>query len=519
MLVELGLVEQRYQAVLEVLNDGATVTDVARRYGVARQTVHGWLRKYAAEGLRRVGGSDVEAVVVSASDGAGGRGADRGAASASIRGGGRGRSCIGSSGRAWCRCRAARRSSGAWSVTGWSPRRRGGASGRTTSVGSGAGRWSCGRWTSSAASVWSMGARRRSCRASTTTRGSACRRSWWRGRRRGRCAMRLALAMARHGVPEAILTDNGKVFTARFGPGPGPVLFDRICRENGIKHLLTAPRSPTTTGKVERWHKTLRERVLDRQGVRARSTTPRPSSMAWVRDYNHERPHQSIGKVPPIERFRLADHRTGTGRASSRPNGRPSGRRGDDPAGGRAPARSASPPPATRRGDGWPARPSRWSATAGSCELHHRGVLIATHARRHPSTKEAGAASSEVVDSRRRRATVDRRVGDPQGRLARAASASPAPATGSAPSIERRQVQVAVVGDTVEISHRQRAHPLPPRPPRPHPRARRPRQPRRPTPPHQRRLRVRRVTSGTGVEVSCGYRGLTSNAPVVLALP
>ena len=31
MLVELGLVEQRYQAVLEVLNDGATVTDVARR--------------------------------------------------------------------------------------------------------------------------------------------------------------------------------------------------------------------------------------------------------------------------------------------------------------------------------------------------------------------------------------------------------------------------------------------------------------------------------------------------------
>jgi transposase-like protein len=51
MLVELDLVEQRYQAVLEVLNDGATVTDVARRYGV-RQTVHVWLRSYAAEGLQ-----------------------------------------------------------------------------------------------------------------------------------------------------------------------------------------------------------------------------------------------------------------------------------------------------------------------------------------------------------------------------------------------------------------------------------------------------------------------------------
>ena len=49
MLVELGLVEQRYRAVLEVLNDGATVTDVARRYEVSRQTVHEWLRRYAED--------------------------------------------------------------------------------------------------------------------------------------------------------------------------------------------------------------------------------------------------------------------------------------------------------------------------------------------------------------------------------------------------------------------------------------------------------------------------------------
>ena len=91
--------------------------------------------------------------------------------------------------------------------------------------------------------------------------------------------MRSRLAMRRHGVPEAILTDNGKVFTDRFGPGNGEVLFDRICRENGIRHLLTAPRSPTTTGKVERLHKTLRGRVPERQGVRRRSSTRRPSSM------------------------------------------------------------------------------------------------------------------------------------------------------------------------------------------------------------------------------------------------
>ena len=51
VLVELGLVEQRYQAVLEVLNEGSTVTDVAVRFGVTRQSVHRWLRRYAADGI------------------------------------------------------------------------------------------------------------------------------------------------------------------------------------------------------------------------------------------------------------------------------------------------------------------------------------------------------------------------------------------------------------------------------------------------------------------------------------
>jgi len=48
VLVKLGLVEQRYKAVLEVLEGAVSVTDVARRYGVGRQTVHTWLRRYAA---------------------------------------------------------------------------------------------------------------------------------------------------------------------------------------------------------------------------------------------------------------------------------------------------------------------------------------------------------------------------------------------------------------------------------------------------------------------------------------
>jgi transposase-like protein len=51
VLAGLGVVEQRYRAVLEVLEVGLPVAEVARRYGVARQTVHEWLSRYAQGGL------------------------------------------------------------------------------------------------------------------------------------------------------------------------------------------------------------------------------------------------------------------------------------------------------------------------------------------------------------------------------------------------------------------------------------------------------------------------------------
>jgi transposase-like protein len=49
MLWELSVTEQRYRAVLEVLA-GVPVTEVAGRYGVSRQSVHAWLRRYRQEG-------------------------------------------------------------------------------------------------------------------------------------------------------------------------------------------------------------------------------------------------------------------------------------------------------------------------------------------------------------------------------------------------------------------------------------------------------------------------------------
>lgn len=83
------------------------------------------------------------------------------------------------------------------------------------------------------------------------------------------------------------------------------MLFDPICRENGIRHLLTAAGSPTTTGKVERFHTTLKKEF--RAGKTFESLDEAQKAIdGWVVEYNTERPHQGIGGVPPIRRFELA---------------------------------------------------------------------------------------------------------------------------------------------------------------------------------------------------------------------
>lgn len=112
----------------------------------------------------------------------------------------------------------------------------------------------------------------------------------------------LAAAMRRHGVPQQILTDNGKVFTGRFGHPPTEVLVDRICRENGVEHLLTAPRSPTTTGKIERFHRSLRAECLTGE-LFGSLPLAQAAVDEWVEFYNTRRPHQSLDMATPADRF------------------------------------------------------------------------------------------------------------------------------------------------------------------------------------------------------------------------
>jgi transposase InsO family protein len=300
MLVELSVVEQRYQAVLAVIRDGVPIVQVAQRFDVSRQAVHRWLRWYEGEGLAGL--------------------ADRSH---------RPPRCSHQMDPAievWV-LEARRRN------PDWGPRRLVHEA-RRAGLEPAPSRSGIYRALKRAHLIDPAARRRRDRRFKRWERGGAmelwqmdivggvlladgreakiltgiddhsrfvCAGLMLRATSRAVCA-HFAQAMARHGVPQEILTDNGKVFTGRFGLKDTEVLFDRICRENGIDHLLTAPRRPTTTGKIERFHRTLRTEFLTGR-VFDDLSTAQDALGRWVASYNTERPHQALGMATPASRF------------------------------------------------------------------------------------------------------------------------------------------------------------------------------------------------------------------------
>ncbi len=298
------MAEQRYEAVRAVIADGETVTDVAARFGVARKTVHAWLGRYEAGGLENL--------------------ADRSH---------RPRSCPHQMPAAVEVALVELRLAHSW----WGPRRlsfelvkRGVCPGVSESAvyralvrlnlidpaarHPRARKWK--RWERGAPmELWQMdvvggfvladGTRAKALTGvDDHSRFCVSAHLMTRESSQKVCAG-LARALRGHGVPEQILTDNGKVFTGRFGHPPVEVLFDRICRENGITHLHTQPRSPTTTGKIERFHRAIRtEFGTDR--VFTTLAHAQGELDEWVLDYNQHRPHQALNMDTPAQRFQRA---------------------------------------------------------------------------------------------------------------------------------------------------------------------------------------------------------------------
>jgi len=303
MLVELSVMEQRYHAVMEVIS-GAPVTEVARRYGVSRQAVHGWLGRYESEGLAGLADhshrparqprqldAEIEALVCQL------RGAHPrwGPRRLVFELGKAGISPVPSRSTIYrvlvrhhlvpARKRKRRRQDyKRWQreepMQLWQMDITGSvflADGTELKLISGID--DCSRF----------------CVIATVARRATARTV---------CRAFVA-AMAIYGIPDEVLTDNGKQFTGRFGrPRPAEVLFERICRKNGIRQRLTRPFSPTTIGKVERWHQSLQTDFLTDAGPFASIAAAQAAVDEWRHEYNHERPHQSLDMATPASRFR-----------------------------------------------------------------------------------------------------------------------------------------------------------------------------------------------------------------------
>lgn len=106
-----------------------------------------------------------------------------------------------------------------------------------------------------------------------------------------------------HGLPASTLTDNGLVYTTRLAGGAAA----RNTQPNGFEQLLAdlsiiqkngAPGHPTTQGKIERFHQTLKRWLLaasapeDIAGLQAQLVT-------FQGIYNHHRPHRALGRRTP----------------------------------------------------------------------------------------------------------------------------------------------------------------------------------------------------------------------------
>jgi transposase InsO family protein len=299
---ELSVAEQRYQAVLAVISDGLSISQVASKVGVSRQTLHAWLARYEAEGLDGLVDrshrpvrcphqmpAEVEAQVLELRRSRPYWGPRRLVFELAKRG-------VVPVPSASAVYRALVRAAMI------DPHLRDRRSRKFK-------RWERGV----PMELWQMDvvggfplADGTSAKALTGiddhSRMCVCARLMAAERTRAVCDG-LRGALATFGAPEQILTDNGKVFTGRFNHPPVEVLFDAICRQHGIEHLLTQPRSPTTTGKIERFHRSLRAEFLSSRTPFTNLKTAQQALDEWVSEYNTSRPHQSLKMATPAQRF------------------------------------------------------------------------------------------------------------------------------------------------------------------------------------------------------------------------
>jgi putative transposase len=97
--------------------------------------------------------------------------------------------------------------------------------------------------------------------------------------------------VAVHGRPSAVRVDNGPEFTAQ--------PFVDWCAEHGVATHYIQPGKPDQNAYIERFNRSYRTEVLNAHLFESIAEL-RAITSAWLRIYNSERPHDSLGRVPPL---------------------------------------------------------------------------------------------------------------------------------------------------------------------------------------------------------------------------
>lgn len=107
-------------------------------------------------------------------------------------------------------------------------------------------------------------------------------------------------AASRYGLPRQVLSDNGLIFTGRLHGVE--VMFEKSLNDLGVEMVNSAPYHPQTLGKLERFHRTLKEWLQD-EGPVFDLDHLQELLDGFRHHYNRRRPHQGIGDATPAERY------------------------------------------------------------------------------------------------------------------------------------------------------------------------------------------------------------------------
>ena len=97
--------------------------------------------------------------------------------------------------------------------------------------------------------------------------------------------------VAQHGIPQAIRCDNGPEFTSS--------ALTTWSQARGITMQYIQPGKPSQNAFMERFNRTYRHEILDAYVFESLADV-RDVTTAFLHNYNTRRPHDSLGRVPPL---------------------------------------------------------------------------------------------------------------------------------------------------------------------------------------------------------------------------